>query len=166
MKIVIVLGASGSGKTTYIENTLIKDSVKEDFMMNGLNFCKTQNTLLFGHYNVDRRCKGCDTLSMTAINDIIKSLQKLISENQYEQIVLDGDRINCKKMHNFLLPYKEQVEIIWVDTDFETINERLPNINKVFYQTTLTKTKNMIGLYRASQFNIQKITTKKVSRWF
>jgi len=163
MIVKLFLGTSGSGKTTYIEKNVLKDRILNDGMFNGLKISMTNDIILFGHYNCDRRCKGCDTLSMTAINDIIKSLEELLRKNQFgvSQIILDGDRVNNKKMLDFLLPYKELVEIYWIDTDLATIYERLPECNKVFVKTTETKTRNMIMQYYAKGFKVIKVETKK-----
>lgn len=160
MKIKLFLGVSGAGKTTYIEKNIIKDSKKEDFFIDGIKMCKVNNKILFGHYDVDRRCKGCDTLSMSVINDLIKLLDKLIKENSYEEIIIDGDRVNNDKMFNFLKDLKESVEVYYLDTSLEIVYKRMPNCNKKFVQTTKTKSENMIKKYMINRFKIIKIENK------
>ena len=164
MKILLFLGASGSGKTTYIEQNILKDKPKDDFIEGKLKFCKARNTLLFGHYISEIRCKGCDTLSMTAIEDIKNSLQEIINTNIYEEIVLDGDRINNANFFDFILNYKSLVTIYWFNITLDTIFKRLPEGNKTFIKTTMTKTNNMIQKYKYAGFKIIKI--EEQNRWF
>lgn len=160
MKIKLFLGVSGAGKTIYIEKNVIGNLVKEDFFIDKIKMCKAGNKILFGHYNVDRRCKGCDTLSMSIINDLIVLLDKLIKENQYEEIIIDGDRVNNDKMFNYLKAYKESVEVYFLNTSLEKVYERMPDCNKKFVQTTKTKTENMIKKYMMEGFKIIKIENK------
>jgi len=166
VKIIIVLGTSGSGKTTYIENEIIKGRKLEDSNVAGIPTSITEDLLLFGKYNVEKRCKGCDTLSMAIIDDLLKAVEILIEDKLFKTIVMDGDRVNNIKMFEFLCKYKSFVEIIFIDTALEVIYQRLPECNKQFVQTTETKTRNSIYRYAQMGFNIVKITHRPKGKWF
>ncbi len=167
MKIVLVLGASGSGKTTYIENEIIKNRTIIDDSVFNIPVSIVEDVLLFGKYNVDKRCKGCDTLSMAIIDKLIVALKYLIVEKKFNTLVVDGDRVNNSKMFNFLSQYKDIVEVVYIKTPLQTIYKRLPECNKTFVKTTDTKTINSIMNYHHDKFKIVKIESKDDSweRW-
>jgi predicted kinase len=168
MKLVLLLGASGSGKTTYIENEIIKNQPLTEKTLQKVIVSHTDDfsLLLFGKYNVDKRCKGCDTLSMAIIDDLINDLKYFIDNNTAKMIVMDGDRINNNKMYEFLLQYKNITEIIYIDTGLDVIYERLKDCNKTFVKTTMTKTLNSINKYKMSGFKITHIQNKPAGAWF
>jgi len=166
MKIYLVIGASGSGKTTYIENNIINDKQLTDNMLDEIKVCTTNdNGLLLGHYTtVEHRCKGCDTLSMSILQDLITLTKKLINENQYDYIVFDGDRINTKKFFEVLNPYKEQVEVIFLATNKETILERVPDINESFMKATRTKTSRNVVFLKNNGFEVKTIGSASIPK--
>ena len=165
MKIIVVIGASGSGKTTYIENEIIKNRPISDYIIDNIPVSIVDDILLFGKYNVDKRCKGCDTLSMSIIDKLILTLEELIDDKKYNTIVIDGDRINNNKMLEFLKHYKRFVEVIYINTPLDIIFSRLPECNKTFVKTTYTKSKNMVHKY-LQNFKVNTVQTKSTGEWF
>jgi predicted kinase len=163
MQILIVYGCSGSGKTYYIENDIIGGLPLEETRIKDIDVtvCKERGLLLFGKYLVDKRCKGCDTLSMSVISPLLDCLKHLIEQGEYALIVADGDRVNNDKMFKFLSKHREKVEIVYVDTPLDLIYKRLPGCNKTFVQTTYTKTKHTIQKCYALGFKIRHVKTER-----
>lgn len=164
-KIFLVLGPSGSGKTTWIEKEILAGEPTKDgkFEEVDVSISEKSKTLLYGKYNVDKRCKGCDTLSMSIINKLLSSLEGAIASQQFKSIVIDGDRVNNEKTIQFLSKYKENVEVVFIDTPLETIYSRLPNCNKQFVKTTFTKTRNTIQKCSTLGFKINHIKIARSS---
>jgi len=165
-KIIAIIGSSGSGKTTYIEKNIIGNKeVKDDTIMD-IPVSIVDNIILFGKYNVDKRCKGCDTLSMAIIDNLIEAMQKIIEDKVYDTIVIDGDRISNNKMFDFLMRYKMDTEIIYINTSLDTIFKRLPYCNRAFVKLTYTKSKNMFHKYQARDFATKHIKDTSTGVWF
>ena len=164
MKLKVYLGTSGAGKTTLIEKTYDLTDMK-DVTIRNMRCCSGGHNLFLGWYKIAARCRGCDTLSMTIIDELIKFLDKQIKDNVFETIVMDGDRVNNMKMLLFLEQHKDKVEIIFVNTSLDTIYKRRPDCNKVFVQTTQTKTHNMISEYKKRGFKVTTIDEEKQG-WF
>lgn len=166
-KIIVVLGASGSGKTTYIEKNIIAGAplFDETCQTIPVSVNHARKLMLFGKYNIDNRCKGCDTLSMSIINDLLVTLEYILHEGKWDTIVMDGDRINNEKMLNFLSSRTSDVEVVYVDTPLDIIFKRLPKCNQQFVKTTHTKTRNNIKKMLKMGFNIRHIKTE-AKRWF
>ena len=163
MKIIAVYGSSGSGKTTYIQNSIINGTPLTETKYAGVDVSvnETRKLLLFGKYNNDDRCKGCDKLSMSVIDPLISSLYEIIKEQKFQTIVMDGDRVNNEKMFQFLSNYKPIVEIVFIDTPLAIIYQRLPNCNKQFVKTTFTKTQRTIAKCNALGFTIKHIKMER-----
>jgi len=165
-KIIAIIGSSGSGKTTYIEKNIIGDKeIKDDTIMN-IPVSIVDNTVLFGKYNVDKRCKGCDTLSMAIIDKLIQAMYTIIENKVYDTIVIDGDRITNQKMFEFLMQYKMDTEIIYINTPLDKIFKRIPNCNKSFVKLTYTKSKRMFHKYLAKDFATKHIKDVSTGVWF
>lgn len=164
MKVLVYIGPSGSGKTTHILNNYFNDEFV-DTKFNNIDISSDGKTLLFGKYKQDKRCLGCDTLSMSIIDDLLKTLEMLIIENKYETIILDGDRITNDKMFQFLIKYKDITEIIYMNTEESILYDRLKECNKQFVKTTIKKSYNMYLKLKHERFNIKEIATKN-NRWF
>ena len=163
MKIIAVYGASGSGKTTYIEKDIIKGCSLMETKAAGVDVSmhEPSGLLLYGKYNTSDRCKGCDKLSMSIIDALIASLYSTIEAQKFGTIVIDGDRVNNGKMFQFLLNYKEITEIVFIDTPLEIIFKRLTNCNKQFVKTTFTKTQRMIAQCNAAGMTIKHIKAER-----
>jgi hypothetical protein len=167
MKIILVLGASGSGKTWWIEKEIIKGIPLESKRVFGVpvSVNDEKRLLLFGTYNISTRCKGCDTLSMDIIDRLVSCVKGLVLDGQYQTIVADGDRVNNKKMLDTLKKFIDYVEIVYLDTSLDVIYQRLPQCNKTFVMTTHTKTRNSVKKMLATGFKVTHIKSER-KKWF
>lgn len=162
-KIYAIFGPSGSGKTYHIEETIIRNLPIEEKKLYDVDVTSNEEEglLLFGKYLIENRCKGCDTLSMSIITPLINCLQQVILDGNYRTIVVDGDRVNNDKMFRFLNKYKENVEVVFIDTPLDVIFKRLPNCNRQFVKTTFTKTKHTINKALAYGLSIKHVKVEK-----
>ena len=160
-KIVIVIGASGSGKTTYIKNKYLTPEHLDTNPEKLIKCCSDGKTLLFGHYRINQRCCGCDTLSMGILPALINFIPKII--DKYETIVFDGDRINCKRFFDFIKSLKNEVELVLLSCPLSTSLARRQNTgskaSESFVRATLTKSNNMALYAQILGFKLIKINT-------
>lgn len=151
MKIIIVIGQSAAGKTTLIKKNFLTSEHKNTNPAKLIKCCEDGKTLLFGHYNIGKRCEGCDTLSMGVLPALIDYVPKII--NKYETIVFDGDRINCKRFFDFIKSLNKEVDVYLCSCSMlESLSRRKLGGSKVsesFVLATLTKSQKM-ALYASN----------------
>jgi len=160
-KIIIVIGQSASGKTTFVRNNFIGKEYKNIHPTKNIYGCVSGKNFLFGHYNIGKRCEGTDTMSYSALPYIINYILKII--NEYSNIILEGDRINSKKFFDFIASLGTVVDVYYFKTSIEnSIRRRIEAGSKAsltFIKTTITKSENMKQYAEKLGFNIKEIIT-------
>jgi len=143
-KIILVVGQSASGKTTWVKNNFIKENYENKKPQKYIKICQSGNNILFGHYNINKRCEGTDTLSYAALPIIKEYIKKII--DSCENIILEGDRITSKQFLDFLETLNIEIEVHYFITSLENSIKRREESNSKasenFVKTTITKTKN------------------------
>lgn len=149
--LTIVIGCSGSGKTTYVKNHyltgefhVVTDIVPCTLVQNGAELLA-----LIGKYGVGIRTEGTDTLSYTALPRIKREIEKLIGKGWH--VVIEGDRINNGKFFEWVLMKGIPCELILLTVPLDTALLRLriagSHITKTFVMATATKSKHMFLLF-------------------
>lgn len=145
--IYIVIGQSGSGKTTFVKTKFLNGRIKiiEDIIPYTL--CEN-GIIAFGRYGIGKRTEGTDTLSYSAKEKIKQLLKKLKSRD----IVIEGDRINNKEIFEFVSALGVGVKLYLVTCSLKTSMKRLKaagsTISPPFVKTTRTKSRRMFLEYR------------------
>lgn len=146
--IYVIIGQSGSGKTTYVKKHFLSGDLKifEDitpYTTNGKYYG-------IGKYGIGIRTEGTDTLSYSAGESIRKQIDKLDKEGK--DIVVEGDRINNLATFEFLKKRAGHVFLILLICSLKTSIERLrlsgSKITPSFVKATQTKSKNNFLKYR------------------
>lgn len=156
----IVIGQSGSGKTTFVKTKFLTDRVKivEDIIP--YSVCDN-GIIALGCYGIGKRTEGTDTLSYNAKNKIKKQLKKLKGND----IVIEGDRINNKDIFEFIASLRVSVKLYLISCSLKTSMERLrtagSTITLSFVKTTKTKSKRMFLEY-SQRFNGEIIITDNI----
>jgi len=156
-KLIIVIGQSASGKTTFVKRRFLKDN---DMTLNLKPFKHTtiedDSICLLGDYTDSRRCLGTDTLSMSIINDLIEFVKGSI--NKYDLIICEGDRITNAKFLQFVHDLKVEAKVYLFQCSLqESIDRRTQMGSKpslTFVKTTQTKAQNLKPLIRQLGFEL------------
>ena len=163
-KVIIVIGQSASGKTTYIRKNYIEDYEKgfidKPFKMTRL-LRRTEKWLLLGHHQGEKRCEGSDELSMAILPQLIEFVKTHI--NDYDVMVFDGDRINNEKFFRFVADLNKPVELYVLTCSLQTSIKRREEAgskpSETFVKTTITKSNNMKRLGIQLGFKVEVIKT-------
>jgi len=158
MKIIIAIGASASGKTTYLKKHFVPEGGKNK--AEGLvKYYQFDNNIAIGHYYIDKRCEGCDTLSYAVMPKLVNFLQESYCKNKHNTIIMDGDRIASKKFFQFLQILDVPVEIFYFSCSLATSLQRRGDNSIKFVKTTATKSKNLLLFSQLMKFKVNLIKT-------
>jgi GTPase SAR1 family protein len=160
-RIVIVIGQSASGKTTFVKENFVTDSVTNIEPVKLLKCCIVDKTILLGHYNVDKRCEGTDTLSYASLPTIKKYIPTIL--NKYETLVMEGDRISSKPFFKFIGGLNIPVELYLFITKKQESAKRRESSgssrSEKFVKTTISKAMEMYLYGNMLGFKCQIIET-------
>lgn len=138
----IVIGQSGSGKTTFVRNRFLKSAVPEIYE-DIIPLTKAGDYILLGKYGIGTRTEGTDTLPYNAAPKIKEQLKKLKGKN----VVLEGDRITNNGMMQFISalgePTKMYITICGISTSMRRLRAAGSTITPTFVKTTRTKSRNV-----------------------
>jgi predicted kinase len=158
-KVIIVIGQSASGKTTFVRRTFCKESM--ELREKPFKHTISQNNCLIGDYVSNKRCSGADLLSMTIQPEIIKFLKDNI--NNFDTIIMEGDRINQKRIFDVIAELKVPVDLYYfycsLGDSCKRRKETDSDESEIFVKTTITKSNNMRIYAKQLGFNIIKIDT-------
>lgn len=142
----VVIGQSGSGKTTFVRDRFLKDAepeVYEDI----IPLTRAGNYILLGKYGIDIRTEGTDTLPYNAAPKIKQQLRKLKGKN----VVLEGDRITNPGIMQFIATLGEPTKMYLVKCKLATSMSRLraagSKITPTFVKATRSKSRNVFIEY-------------------
>ena len=144
----IIIGQSGSGKTTFTKTNFLTDEVEvvEDIIP--CSRCRN-GIVALGKYGIGIRTEGTDTLPYNAKNAIKKQLKKLAEANV--DVVLEGDRINNASMFDYISALGVEAKMYLVTCSVGTSMKRLraagSTITPSFVKATKTKSKKTFLQY-------------------
>jgi len=144
--IYIVIGQSGSGKTTFVKERFITG---DTVIINDIVPCTVcKDIILIGKYNVGLRTEGTDCLPYNYLGKIEQQIEKLGKRT----IVVEGDRINNSKFFEFLINKGIEGKLYLLVCPVEVSIKRLrgagSKITEKFVRTTRTKSINNFIKYR------------------
>lgn len=140
--IFIIIGQSGSGKTTFVRKRFLTGelSIVEDIVPYTTNgeYCA------IGKYGIGIRTEGTDTLSYDAGEKIRRQIRKLQDEGK--NVVIEGDRINNRATFATIALMNAPTKLFLVDCSLETSLQRLraagSKITPTFVKATKTRSRN------------------------
>ncbi len=156
--IYVIIGQSGSGKTTYVKQIFFNEKNFRRFDK-PIKYTITNNNLLIGHYGIGIRCEGSDTLGFNQYRDIMKFVKENIEK--FENIVLEGDRINQKETFEFAKTQNAKVYcfICSIAESLERLSKAGSKIDEKFVLTTRTKSLNNLSYAKSLKLNTETINT-------
>jgi len=159
-KIIIIIGQSASGKTTFVKQNYCKEPIK--LIEKPFKHTISQDKIcLIGDYTSDKRCCGTDVLSMTIQSQIIEFINQNI--NNYDTIIMEGDRINQTKVFDAIAKLKVSTKLYYFYCTLEDSCKRREttgsNSSETFVKTTITKSLNMKNYAKRLGFDIEEINT-------
>jgi predicted kinase len=148
-KIVIVIGQSASGKTTFVKKNFLGGDYKNLNPQKLIKCCVSGSTILLGHYNLDKRCEGTDTLSNAALPVLIEWIPTVL--DKYEVLIAEGDLITSRKFFDLMEVLKEEygvsIELYYFSTTIQNSIKRREETgsksSKKFVKTTQSKSHKM-----------------------
>lgn len=150
--IVVVIGQSGAGKTSFVKAKFLQGELKiiEDivpYTTNGISCA-------IGKYGIGIRTEGTDTLSYNSGDKIRALIKKLNAEGK--NILIEGDRINNRKTFELLESLNTEVRLYLISCSLETSLSRLraagSKITSKFVKATKTRSENNFSKF-AQRFN-------------
>lgn len=154
MKLIVVIGQSGSGKTTWVKkNFYSPDMVLETFP---IKHTKNLLTTLVGDYTLNQRTLGTDTLPY---NFLPKIINFVLEQNKTDKtLIVEGDRINNKKFFDSLIDNGVIFELHYFVCPLEISEQRLRKAGSKqtlpFMKTTKTKSYNIVEYLKTKNINI------------
>lgn len=160
-QVIIVMGQSASGKTTFVKNTFIDGEVQNIKPRKYVKACVCNNKILLGHYNIGKRCEGTDTLSYSSLPHIINFILDVF--NEYDILIAEGDRVNSERFYNFIQSLRIPVKVYYLTCSLEeSLKRRVKTgseASEKFVKTTITKSKNMAEYCKSLGFDVTLINT-------
>lgn len=157
--IYIIIGQSGSGKTTFVKQKFLSGDTK--IIEDVIPYTVSGGTAALGRYGIGKRTEGTDTLSYNS-QERIKELLPVLIKKGYD-VVMEGDRINTPDMFEYVKSLSVEVKLYLVKCSLLTSMERLQAagsmITMSFVKATKTKAKRNFLRY-AKSFNGEIIETE------
>lgn len=158
--IYIIIGQSGSGKTTFVKQKFLFGETK--IIEDVIPYTVCGNIAALGRYGIGKRTEGTDTLSYNS-QERIKELLPILMKKGYD-IVMEGDRINTPTMFEYIKSLKTEVKLYLVKCSILTSMERLQASGSMitisFVKATKTKAKRNFLRY-AETFDGEIIETEE-----
>lgn len=140
----IVIGQSGSGKTTFVKSKWLKEpfEVREGLV----SYTLSGNTALIGKYGIGIRTEGTDTLPYNVAGKIVAQVKKLYP---FYEVVIEGDRINSEKVFKSLAGYQCKLYLVTTSliNSMTRLRESGSTITPAFVKATKTKSANRFLKY-------------------
>lgn len=175
-KIILVIGGSCSGKTTYVKKHFLGSELKNIEASSPVRHCISGDTLLIGNYNIGKACEGADTIGFTqspiAAQFICDNIDK------YKTIVAEGERIT---KNHFWETMKElfiaghEIDVYYFKVTLEEAKARKTatrigqlwkggaNFSESFLKMTITKARNFAARSKEYGFNLIEVEGKCVA---
>lgn len=142
----IVIGQSGSGKTSFVKKTFLTGKLK--VVEDTIPYTIAENGIIaLGRYGIGKRTEGTDTLAYNAKDKIKATLKRLKGKD----VVLEGDRINNREIFEYIASLGEKTRLYLVTCSLKTSMKRLraagSTITPSFVKMTKTKSAKMFLEY-------------------
>lgn len=140
--VLVVIGQSGSGKTTYVKKHFINEKpiISNDY---AIPVTVSGQNLLIGSYNIGKRCEGTDTLSYSAIHAIEETI--FMTHHRFN-VIAEGDRVNNTAFFEYIRKYSIPYKIILfkcsIDKSMQRLRANGSRISEQFVRATATKSNN------------------------
>lgn len=159
--VIVVIGQSGAGKTSFVKRELIPGPYEIE--QRATQVTKAANGVYaIGKYGIGIRTEGTDTLPYNAQNDILQAIKELADEGY--DVVVEGDRINNRTVMTAILNIGHPVKLYLITCSLRTSMERLrkagSKITVPFVKATKTKSKKIYFEY-AQQADGEIISTEE-----
>ena len=128
-KVVIVIGGSCSGKSSFTYNTFLlgkEFKTYRDLMV----LTETEDYFLIGRFDTEKRRKGSDTISRVEIPLIVKQIEKLMASGK--SVVVEGVRICSYNAMDYLANHFD-CQLFYMKCSFQTSLQR--NLKNNFTST-------------------------------
>lgn len=111
-KVVVVIGASHAGKSSFVRNTFVRGRVGE-LNRDLMPYTELDDCILIGRYDTgERRRDGTDSVERKQVGNFAQQVLNLLPKGK--TIVLEGMRAVSRPMMNKLMDNGVDVGIIWI----------------------------------------------------
>ncbi len=159
--IYVVIGQSGSGKTTYVLNRWLKVGRMETLTGYPVPVTRCGNVRLIGVYDLQRRELGTDKLPYNSVAKVLDTIDLLVAEGA--EIVMEGDRINNSRVFEHLVRHKYPFKLILCRCSIQTSLNRLraagSSITPQFVKATATKSRRNFLTYSGRSVEAEVVDT-------
>lgn len=163
----IVIGASCSGKSTFVNNSFINGS-KLNFYKDVIGITECDNYYLIGDYTsktVDGRIRGTDSTARQYIKFVVCQIERLIDK---KSVVMDGDKIYSHNIFNALLAKNIPVKLYYMWCSVDTSLLRNKNNGSTMKESAIkalhTKPYNFYMEYR-DKVDTVVYNTEEITDW-
>ena len=117
-KVVVIIGGSHSGKSSFVRNTFVRGRTG-DLNRDLMSYTEFDDCILIGRYDTgEKRRDGTDSVERKQVGNFAQQVMNLLPKNKI--IVLEGMRCVSRPMMNKLLENGVDVGIIWIHISPET----------------------------------------------
>ena len=117
-KVVVVIGGSRAGKSSFVRNSFVRDRIGE-LQRDLMPYTEFDDCILIGRYDTgEKRRDGTDSVERKQVGNFAQQVLNLLPKNK--TIVLEGMRCVSRPMMNKLLENGVEVGIIWIHISPET----------------------------------------------
>ena len=111
-KVVVVIGGSHAGKSSFVRNTFVRGRVGE-LQRDLMPYTELDDCILIGRYDTgEKRRDGTDSMERKQVGNFAQQVLNLLPKGK--PIVLEGMRCVSRPMMNKLLENNVDVGIIWI----------------------------------------------------
>ncbi len=148
--IYLVIGPSCSGKTQFVSNSFLDNSDLISYK-DILKLTKSKNNILIGDYTKSDKVRGTDRISRSQLKLIAPQIIKLHNNQDDLNIVAEGINVCYPFVMDALLPYKENVKLVYIYCTKAISLDRNIAINKnanlTWFKSVWTKSHNTFLSY-------------------
>lgn len=134
-KVIIVIGASCSGKSSFTYNTYVKGKDYKT-IRDLMPITETDDYYLIGKFDADKRRKGSDTINRHDIPLMIEQIERLIKTGK--SVVVEGVRICSYKRMDYLAD-NFNCQLYYMKSSFDTSLSRNLKLGFTSSETSLKR---------------------------
>lgn len=145
MKVVVVAGEPGTGKSTLMKN-LIGDA-PSDYKSGLVRGHSVGSVLFLGIYDADQKYPGTDRLSMAVQPDVQKLLWSHAT-SPYKTVVFEGDRLSNPSLIKFIENLGLELHAFVLEVSQEVLDQRRAARGDTFSEKWLKGRKTKVHNFR------------------